>query len=122
MNQQQLENYLENAKRILKQEKDEVKKLYYQKEELNRRERNILTIIEDAKEILDILREKRYAIYIEQQRKRDAIEGKIRELHIKWAIQNNSLISSITELSDSRIATGDDAGYLTLFTVDYEND
>ena len=31
-------------------------------------------------------------------------------------------MSSITELSDLRIATGDGDGYLTLITVDYEKE
>ena len=54
-----MDKYLDNFKKILKQVKDEVKKLYFKQEELNRKEQDILTIIEDATEILKLLREQR---------------------------------------------------------------
>ena len=115
MNHQQMDNYLENVKGILKQVKDEVKKLYFKQEELNRKEQDILTIIEDATEILKLLRE-------QQQEPPTPIERKIQSLNKAKEIKHNSSVYSITELSDSRIATGDGAGYLTLFTVDYEKE
>ena len=37
-------------------------------------------------------------------------------------IQHNSIVNAIIELSDLRIVTGDQAGYITLFTIDYENE
>ena len=42
MNQQQMDNYLENVKGILKQVKNEVKKLHFKQEEFNRREQDII--------------------------------------------------------------------------------
>ena len=35
-------------------------------------------------------------------------------------IEHKDNVSSITELSDLRIATGNEEGYLTLFIVDYD--
>ena len=55
MNQQIIDNYFESIKGILKKVQDEVKKLYSKQEELDRKERDILTIKENTKQILQIL-------------------------------------------------------------------
>ena len=110
MNQQQMDKYLESIKEIMKQVQDDVKELHSKQEEFKGREQDILTMKDNITQILKILQGK------EVQSK------KIQSLNKAKEIKHNSYVYSITELSDSRIATGDGAGYLTLFTVDYANE
>ena len=95
-------------KTILNNYSNEIQKLKSKQEELNRREHDILTIKDNTTHILKIL--------LEQQ------EKKIQSLNKAKEIEHHSDVYSITELSDLRIVTGDDDGYLTLFTVDYEKE
>ena len=103
MNQQQMNNYLENVKLILKQVKDEVKKLTSKERELNRREQDILTIKDNTTQILKILQP-------QKQEPPTIIERKSQLLNKTKEIKHNSIVYSITELSDLRIATGDKDG------------
>ena len=84
--------------------------IHSKQEELNRREHDILTIKDNTTHILKILLGK------EVQSKKIQLLNKAKE------IKHHSGVCSITELRDLRIATGDTAGYLTLFTVDYANE
>ena len=59
MNQQQMDNYYEYLREILKKVQDEVKKLKTKEEELNRREQDILTIKDNTTQILQLLKEEK---------------------------------------------------------------
>ena len=104
-------------------------------EEQQKQQQQISTIIEEQK-----LKQQEPPTLIEEQQQQEPqtniqskkqeqqqepptpIERKIQSLNKAKEIKHNSYVYSITELSDLRIATGDSAGYLTLFTVDYEKE
>ena len=113
MNQQQMESCLQLYKDILKQVKDEVKKLNMKQEELFNTEQNILKIKDNTSEILNILKE----IY-----EQPIIKKNIQSLNKVMEIEQKSYVSSVVELSDSRIATGDYGGKIGLYSIDYEKD
>ena len=125
MNLQQMDKYLDNFKEILKQVKDEVKKLHCKQEELNRREQNILTIKDNTTQILKILLEQQQALkkieelkqvstIIEEQQQQEPqtsveskkqeqlqepptpIERKIQSLNKAKEIKHKSYVYSIT--------------------------
>ena len=122
MNQQTMDEYLKIAKEILKQ----VEKLKRKEKELNRREQDILTIKDNTTQILKLLKGKEGTKTIIKTNIREpsstTIETKIQSLNKAKEIKHHSPVSLITELSDLRIATGDDDGYLTLFKVNYDNE
>ena len=121
MNQQTLNNYYERFKGILKKVKDEVQKLYSKQEELKKREQEIITLKDNTTQILKLLQGGSTSIERKKQEQL-IVERKIKDVKKIKDIKHNSLVRSITELSDLRIATGDRAGYLTLFAVDEERE
>ena len=114
MNQQTMNNYLELYRNILNKYSTEVKRLYSKQEELNNIEQDIHTIKDNTTQILKLLQG--------QQRPTNIEEKKIQSLNKTKEIKHNTDVWSIIELSDLRIATGDEDGYITLFTVDYEKE
>ena len=111
MNQQTLDKYLERFDRIFTKVQNEVKNLKSKEEELKQREQDIRTIKENTTQILQLL----------QRQKRTTttnIERKIQSLNKTKEIEHSIDVWSITELSNSRMATGDGNGYIHLFAVD----
>ena len=106
MNKQQLEEYLQLYKEILKQVKDEVNKLYSKQEKLKYAEENIIKIRENTTQILNILL--------------GTQERSINSLNKIMEIKHKANVSSALELNDLRIATGDANGNISLFSIDYE--
>ena len=111
MNQQTMNNYFECFKGILKKLQEEVNRLKSKEEELKKREEDILTIKENTTQILQLLQRQKGTTTTN-------IERKIQSLNKTKEIKHNTYVGSITELSNSRMATGDRYGYLTLFAVD----
>ena len=95
MDQQQHFYLLEYFKTIVQQVRDEVKKLFFQQEELNRRD--ILTIKNNTTQILKLFQGKQG---------QSIIERKFQPLHKIMEIKHNAGVFSILELSDLKIATG----------------
>ena len=85
-----------------------IEKLESKQEELNKREQDILTIKDNTTQILKLLKEQQGGAKF------------IQSLNKTKEIKHNSYVYSITELSNSRMATGDGNGYIRLFAVDYE--
>ena len=113
MNQQTMNNYLERFKGILNKVEDEVKNLKSKEEELKRREQDIRTIKENTTQILQLL---------QKGTTTTNIKGKIQLLNKTKDIKHKENVYSITELSNARMVTGDDDGYLTLFAVGFDKD
>ena len=109
MNQQTMEIYYQRFLGILNKVQDEVKKLKSKEEELNRREQDIRTIKKNTTQILQLLQGRRTTTNIER---------KIQSLNKIKEIKHNTHVHSITELSNSRMVTGDEKGYMRLFAVD----
>ena len=97
---------LELYSNILSKYSNEIQTLRFKQEELEKREQDILTIKDNTTQILQLL--------LEQQDQ----SKKIQSLNKTKEIQHKGHVRSITELNDSRIATGDAEGYIRLFTVD----
>ena len=114
MNQQQLEDYLQRYKNILKQIKDEVKKLQTKQEELNNTEQNILQIKDNTTKILKILQG--------NHEPSPSTQKYIHTMLKAMEIEHNADVSSILELNDLKIVTGDYKGCISLFSIDYEKD
>ena len=114
MNQQQLEDYLQRYKNILKQIKDEVKKLQTKQEEITELEQNILQIKDNTNKILNIL-----------QGNHEPSLSTTKYIHTMpkaMTIKHKENVSSVIELTDSKIVTGDYKGCISLFSIDYVND
>ena len=111
MNQQHIEKYLQDCKKILKQVQDKVKILTSKQEELSKREQNILTIKNNTTQILKILKESQ----------KQTIRKNIQSLNKIIEIKHQETIFSVIELNDLKIATGDYNGYIKLFSIDYDN-
>ena len=58
----------------------------------------------------------------EDKQEPTSIKTKIRSLNKTMEIEHHSIVNAITELSDSRIVTGDQDGYITLFSINYEKE
>ena len=108
-----MENYLQLYKDILKQVKDEVKKLTTKQEDLLNAEQNIITIKDNTSQILNILKE----IY-----EQPIIKKNIQSLNKVMEIEQKTYISSVIELNDLRIATGDYGGKISIYSIDYEKE
>ena len=130
MNPEKTDYFLNLYNNILDKYNIEVRKLQVKQEEYNKREQDILTIKENTNQILKLLQEqqrkeeKKVGIANIEIKKQEEpiIETKIQSLKKATEIEHKSDVWSITELSDLRIATGDDKGYITLFTIDYEKE
>ena len=149
LSQQTLDNYLNRFKEILKQVKEEVGKLYSKQKEINKHEKDILSIKECASQILTFLQNKKEQFQKKEskeqfqkkeskeqlqkekqthetpkvQKEQNTIqEGTITSLNKPIEIEHKANVWSILELQDSRIATGDYKGYIRLFSIDYTKD
>ena len=112
MNQQQMDNYLQYFKEILKQVKEHVNRLYIKQEHLMRIDANIYYVKDIALQILKVLNS-----HSQQQQQTQHIHS----LHKIMDIECKSGIWSMLELSDLHIAIGDYDGKLSLFTTDFAN-
>ena len=119
-----MNSYLELYRNIINMYNIEIQKLQSKQEELNKREQDILTIKDNTTQILQLLKEQQQKPTIVETKKQEpsspTIERKIRSLNKTKEIEHNSNVLSITELSNSRMLTGDSDGYIRLFAVDDE--
>ena len=115
MNQQQMDNYLQYFKGILKQVKEQVNRLYKKQEQLMGIDANIYFVKDITVQILKVLNSHSQSQQQQQQTQH------IHSLHKLMNVECKSGIWSMLELSDLRIAIGDYDGKLSLFTTDFAN-
>lgn len=114
MNQHQLEDYYNRYKNILGQIKAEVQKLQTKQEEISEIEQNILQIKDNTTKILNILKVNRKPF--------PSTKKYIHTMPKAMTIEHKENVSSVIELTDSKIVTGDYKGCISLFSIDYVND
>ena len=114
MNQQQMENYLQRYKGILKKVKTEVAILHSKQEELIRIAANIRSIKDIAAQLLSMFK----SVPQQQPQHTQHIHSLSKVMNVEHKIG----VWSLLELSDMRIAVGDYDGRISLFTVNLANE